>query len=87
MAILERLHRAINDDGIMVIAIENRLGMKYLMGANEDHYAEPYLGSTITPMMRACAPMIGNSGLKSYLTVCFRIINSTILFQIISLPR
>ena len=32
------------DDGILVLAIENQLGHKYLAGFNEDHYAKPYVG-------------------------------------------
>lgn len=35
---------AITNDGIVVIAIENRTGMKYVLGANEDHYSKPYIG-------------------------------------------
>lgn len=31
-------------DGVVFVAIENRTGMKYVMGANEDHYAKPYIG-------------------------------------------
>lgn len=30
--------------GVVFVAIENRTGMKYVMGANEDHYAKPYIG-------------------------------------------
>lgn len=30
--------------GVVLVAIENRLGMKYLMGASEDHYAQPFVG-------------------------------------------
>ncbi len=35
---------ATKQDGVVLIAIENRLGMKYLLGASEDHYAIPYIG-------------------------------------------
>lgn len=31
-------------EGAVVVAIENRLGLKYMLGANEDHYATPYVG-------------------------------------------
>jgi len=31
-------------DGVVLVAIENRLGVKYLLGASEDHYAVPYIG-------------------------------------------
>lgn len=33
-----------NDSGVTLVAIENRLGLKYLLGAHEDHYAEPFVG-------------------------------------------
>ena len=36
--------RAAKANGVTLVAIENRLGLKYLLGANEDHYAVPYLG-------------------------------------------
>jgi SAM-dependent methyltransferase len=34
--------RALADDGVLVLAIENRLGLKYLAGAREDHSGRPY---------------------------------------------
>jgi hypothetical protein len=34
--------RALGDDGVLVLAIENRLGLKYLNGAREDHSGRPY---------------------------------------------
>ncbi len=43
-AILQRALSSINDDGIVVVAIENRTGLKYLLGSSEDHYAQPYVG-------------------------------------------
>ena len=36
--------RAAKSDGVILVAIENRLGMKYALGACEDHYAVPFLG-------------------------------------------
>lgn len=36
--------RACREDGLVVIAIENRTGLKYMLGANEDHYGVPYVG-------------------------------------------
>ena len=35
---------AATEKGVVFVAIENRTGMKYVMGANEDHYAKPYIG-------------------------------------------
>jgi SAM-dependent methyltransferase len=41
---LERAHRLLRPDGLLVIAIENKLGLKYWAGAPEDHTGEAYLG-------------------------------------------
>ncbi|RUA01400.1 MAG: hypothetical protein DSY89_04630, partial [Deltaproteobacteria bacterium] len=46
VTILQRLGKALRDDGALVVAIENRNGLKYWMGATEDHYARPYVGLT-----------------------------------------
>ena len=35
---------ATTEKGLTLIAIENRAGLKYLLGANEDHYGVPYIG-------------------------------------------
>ena len=46
-ALLELLTKArlsLANNGRVITAIENRLGMKYLFGANEDHYAQAYIG-------------------------------------------
>jgi len=42
--ILEKAKEALTDDGIILIAIENRLGFKYLFGASEDHYGVQHIG-------------------------------------------
>jgi len=42
--LLELGKKAATEDGAVLVAIENRLGLKYLLGANEDHYAVPYVG-------------------------------------------
>jgi SAM-dependent methyltransferase len=34
--------RALHDDGMLVLAIENKIGLKYLNGAREDHSGRPY---------------------------------------------
>lgn len=36
--------KAAKDNGVVLIAIENRLGLKYLLGAHEDHYAQRFVG-------------------------------------------
>ncbi len=43
-AVLERAQAALKDDGILVIAMENRVGLKYLLGATEDHCRKPLVG-------------------------------------------
>jgi SAM-dependent methyltransferase len=42
--LLQNARSATHENGQVVIAIENRLGLKYLMGAHEDHYALPFVG-------------------------------------------
>lgn len=42
--LLERVKKTLKPDGILVLALENRLGLKYLLGAGEDHLSKPYLG-------------------------------------------
>lgn len=44
VALLKRLKRAVKPGGIVAVAIENRTGMKYLLGAHEDHYARRFMG-------------------------------------------
>lgn len=42
--ILTAIGKSLKPDGVMITAIENRIGLKYLLGATEDHYAVPYIG-------------------------------------------
>lgn len=44
MKLLKKASELLEEDGILVVAIENQLGLKYLAGAPEDHLAVPYLG-------------------------------------------
>jgi len=43
-SILDRVEKALRPDGLVFIALENRMGLKYWLGANEDHYNRPYIG-------------------------------------------
>ena len=43
-AFLGRLRSLLRPDGVLVLAIENRLGLKYLQGYAEDHLARPWVG-------------------------------------------
>ena len=42
--IMSLAEAALKKEGVLFIAIENRMGLKYWMGASEDHYGEPYVG-------------------------------------------
>ncbi len=42
--VLGAARRALTSHGIIVVAIENRVGLKYVLGAGEDHYGVPYAG-------------------------------------------
>ena len=41
---LASVNQMLKSDGILIIAIENQLGMKYLLGYNEDHLGTPWIG-------------------------------------------
>lgn len=42
--LLETCNKLIKKDGELIIAIENKLGLKYLLGYDEDHHAKQYYG-------------------------------------------
>ncbi|MBT8114837.1 MAG: class I SAM-dependent methyltransferase [Arenicella sp.] len=42
--LLALARRTVTAQGVVLIAIENRTGLKYMMGACEDHYGIPYVG-------------------------------------------
>lgn len=41
---LDKAYELLNDDGILVVAIENQLGLKYLAGMPEDHVGKSMFG-------------------------------------------
>jgi 2-polyprenyl-3-methyl-5-hydroxy-6-metoxy-1,4-benzoquinol methylase len=41
---LEHYRRLLSPNGVLIIAIENKLGLKYFSGYNEDHTGKPYVG-------------------------------------------
>lgn len=43
-ALLDRAARLLRPGGALVVAIENQLGLKYLLGYAEDHLGEPFAG-------------------------------------------
>jgi len=44
VAMLKRLFSCLSPTGRLIVAIENRIGFKYLTGAGEDHFARPWVG-------------------------------------------
>ena len=44
VAILRHAKKLLSDNGVIIIAIENRLGLKYILGQHEDHYAKKFIG-------------------------------------------
>ncbi len=42
--ILGQSRKHLTPSGVILVAIENRLGLKYMLGAHEDHYAKRYIG-------------------------------------------
>jgi GT2 family glycosyltransferase/SAM-dependent methyltransferase len=55
--ILSKAKKALKDKGLLIISIENRMGLKYWLGASEDHLGRPYAGIYGYP---------GNNGIKTY---------------------
>ena len=43
-AMLEHCRKFLRPGGVLIVAIENQLGLKYLGGAPEDHVNQPYFG-------------------------------------------
>lgn len=42
--LLRSLKKCLRRGGVIIVAIENRTGLKYVLGAHEDHYARRYVG-------------------------------------------
>lgn len=43
--ILREARRLLAPGGVVLVAIENRLGLKYMLGAHEDHYGKRFVGT------------------------------------------
>ncbi|MGD8440629.1 MAG: methyltransferase domain-containing protein [Holophagae bacterium] len=73
LAFLELASRLVRPDGVLLLAIENRLGLKYLLGSSEDHLGEPWAGvegypgrpATCTFSRRALRAMLDDAGLTA----------------------
>lgn len=67
--LLRRLRGMLADDGALVIAIENQLGLKYFNGAPEDHFLTPMFG--INDLYRGASPATyGRAELERMLRDC-----------------
>lgn len=44
LTLLRDARKRLRRGGVLLLAIENRFGIKYWAGANEDHYGVPYVG-------------------------------------------
>jgi glycosyltransferase involved in cell wall biosynthesis/SAM-dependent methyltransferase len=69
-AFLEHLRRVVGTDGTLVVAIENQLGLRYLLGYGEDHLDEPWAGiegyggqhRVATPGQRTLGRLLAEAG-------------------------
>lgn len=41
---LKKIKSMLNEDGVILVAIENRIGLKYFSGSKEDHLAKSFVG-------------------------------------------
>ena len=71
-ALLERVAGLLKPGGVVVMAIENRLGLKYLLGYPEDHLGMPWVGwegyragEPTTWSRRQLARMLADAGLTA----------------------
>ncbi len=44
LEILQQAKKYLSPNGVVIVAIENRLGLKYILGHHEDHYSKRYVG-------------------------------------------
>ncbi|HWA24534.1 MAG TPA: class I SAM-dependent methyltransferase [Lacunisphaera sp.] len=51
-AFLRKIRTDLAPDGSLVLGIENRLGLKYLLGCPDDHLGEPYIASRPATLAR-----------------------------------
>ena len=61
--LLTKARLSLNINGRLITAIENRLGLKYLLGANEDHYAQTFIGIDDYPQ---------STGIRTYSRIQWR---------------
>jgi SAM-dependent methyltransferase len=51
-AFLRKTHAELAPGGVLVLGIENRLGLKYLLGCADDHIGVPHIASLPAPLAR-----------------------------------
>jgi len=72
-ALLDKITPLLRPEGLLLIAIENKLGLKYWAGAPEDHTGQAYLGienrytpsSTLTFGKKELLDLLGTCGFKN----------------------
>ena len=64
-AMLRQLIKTLKPDGVLIVAIENRIGFKYLAGATEDHFGVPYIGLGKYPQYD-CPITHGKKGIETW---------------------
>ena len=65
---LGRLAGLVRRGGVLVVAIENQLGLAYLLGADEDHLARPWVGLEGYPTAEAGVRTFSRAALTTLLT-------------------
>ena len=71
---LKRAAEFLREDGVLILAIENQLGLKYLAGAPEDHVGQPFYGindlygrdTVVTFGRRELEGLLQRAGFASY---------------------
>ncbi len=67
-AFLGRLAGLVSPGGVLAVAIENQLGLAYLLGADEDHLARPWVGLEGYPTAEAGVRTFSRTALTTLLT-------------------
>ena len=65
VVVLEKCRSLLAPGGRIFLAIENALGLKYLMGSREDHCGQPWIGLMEDNEAHAAWQAIGASGIKA----------------------
>jgi 2-polyprenyl-3-methyl-5-hydroxy-6-metoxy-1,4-benzoquinol methylase len=63
---LEKIKRDLTEEGKLIIGIENRLGIKYLLGANDDHIGLPHISCFSKELAKLKFKQKTNQDLQSF---------------------